>query len=58
MNNHNLFYEIFPFCFCFCFFSRFLIVFIEYFEGKKRDFQLIYQYKYRSSFGKFQKFPR
>ena len=56
MNNHNLFYEIF--LFFFAFFHGFWLFLSKYFEGKKRDFQLIYQYKYRSSFGKFQKFPR
>ena len=42
--------------FFFFFLSRFLIVFLpKCFEGEKRNFQLIYQYKYRSSSGKFQK---
>ena len=56
MNNHNLFYEIFPFFFFFAFIHGFWLFLSKYFEGEKRDFQLIYQYKYRSNFGKFHKF--
>ena len=50
-------YSVVPFLFCFYFFLRFLIGFYRNsFAGEKRDSQLIYQYKHRSNFGKFQKF--
>ena len=44
------------FRFVFAFIHGFWLFLSKYFEGEKRDFQLIYQYKYRSNFGNFKSF--